>query len=689
MLPNVNEYLQDCHKPASIPKLYKPNSNAYFTLKKIPMIDYQKTLNEAQYSAVTTQNPSVLVVAGAGSGKTRTIVFRLAWLAEQGIDPSSMLLLTFTRKASREMLIRAHNLLEHDLVGIHGGTFHSFAFHILQIWHPEWLGNRSFTLMDSGDITDAIKTCKATKNIGKGERSFPKTPTIVSLFSKSRNKGLSIRDLIEQESYQLLPYVDDLVSLYQEYEKYRHERALMDYDDLLFELETLIRTNEQARDYLHHSFRHILVDEYQDTNIVQAQIVHGLTFDREGTQQANIMAVGDESQSIYAFRGATIRNIIDFPKLFPNTEIIRLEENFRSTQPILDVANVILSHADESFQKKLFTRKTNGKSVRLFFPKNEEQQAEACLKKIKTLLKTYTPEEIAVLFRAGFHSYSLELLLNRDGIPFRKYGGLKYIEAAHVKDCIAFARLIINPLDMPSFSRIASMHSGIGPKTIEKIFGYIRQGDEKSFDKAVAKNKGLAGDLSFIDSLRKESHNPATLIAAITDYFQPRLESRYPDDWPSRKQSLDEVVLTAQNYTNLDDYIADLVLESGQDSEKDLRGHILLSTIHSAKGLEWEAVLLIDLINDRFPSHHALSKKADFEEERRLMYVACTRARKELFLYSPRAIFNRQLNMSIPADPSPFICEMMQDVGSDSFKYPENEFSEKDEEYEDYDPDYD
>ncbi|MBQ7585563.1 MAG: ATP-dependent helicase, partial [Desulfovibrionaceae bacterium] len=627
-------------------------------------IDYQNSLNPAQYAAASSTQPAILVVAGAGSGKTRTIVYRLAWLYEQGVDPSQMLLLTFTRKAAREMLNRAHDLLGQELIGIQGGTFHSFAFHILQIWHPEWLGTKSFTLMDASDISDAIKICKSNLKLGSKDHSFPKTQVIAGLLSKARNKELSIKDLLQKDAYHLLEYADDLYEIDREYEKYRREKCLMDYDDLLFELDDLIQKNPKAANYLHSRFSHVLVDEYQDTNLVQARIVRHLALKPNGEKACHIMAVGDEAQSIYAFRGATIRNIIEFPQNFNNTEIIRLEENYRSTQAILNCANILINNAEESFHKTLFTRKKGGAPVSLIFPQDEEQQAKIVVRQIRNLLTKYPPEEIAILFRSGFHSYQVEMALNLEGLPFRKYGGLKYTEAAHVKDCLAFARLILNPLDMPSFSRIATMHPGIGPKTVDKLYGYIREGDSKSLEKAINRNQSLAKDLAFIDELRQQSQEPAVLLTSIITYFEPKLKERYQEDWPSRKQGLDEIVLMAQSYKHLDDFIADLVLETAQDEQKDPKGFLQLSTIHSAKGLEWDAVLVIDLVQDRFPSHHSLSKREEFEEERRLMYVACTRARKELYLYSPSLIFSKQDQNFYRADASPFVEEIQRELNS-------------------------
>ncbi len=633
------------------------------------MIDYAQALNEAQYAAVTSGDGPVLVVAGAGSGKTRTIVYRLAWLAEQGISPSAMLLLTFTRKAAQEMLQRAGMLLGQGLSGVQGGTFHSFAYGALRRWRPAWLGQRPFTVMDAADITAAVKHCKDELRLGRNDRSFPKTQSIVGLLSKARNKELPLEEVLQREAFHLLPHAESLAALGEAYAVYRREKGLLDYDDLLFELETLLREDRAAATALRQRFSHILVDEYQDTNHLQyllARLLAGPlpagdgeeSGEEQKTVTGNVMAVGDEAQSIYAFRGANVRNILDFPKLFPGTRIIRLEENYRSTRPVLDVANSLLSHAAESFRKTLFTRREDGDPVRLVTPLSDMSQAKLVVRRIQELLERHLPHEIAVLFRAGFHSYHLEMALNQAGVPFRKYGGLRYTEAAHVKDVIAYARLALNPLDLPAFTRVAGMHSGIGPKTVQKLYAAALAGDAQSTEKAFARHPELLEDMRFVDDLRARPASPATLLGAVLEHYRPRLESQYPEDWPRRQQGLEEIIQMAAGYTELDLFVADLALESPEEDENDNEGRVTLSTVHSAKGLEWNAVLIIDLVEDRFPSRHALARPEDFEEERRLMYVACTRARQNLELYAPAAIYSRAERGSLHVGQSPFVREL-------------------------------
>ena len=625
------------------------------------MIDIS-TLNPAQLEAVTAPDGPVLVIAGAGSGKTRTIVHRLAWLAEQGVPASDMLLLTFTRKASREMLLRATDLLGYSIGGVHGGTFHSFAFSVLRQYRPAW-AEGPVTVMDSADSASAIQQCKERLKVGKGDRSFPKTQTIIGLLSKARNKEISIGDVLQRDAQHLLPHADALESIGEAYRGYRRQHGLLDYDDLLFELEDLLKGDPEAgreglAERFRERYRYIMVDEYQDTNRVQARLVRLLA-----GEAGNVMAVGDDAQSIYAFRGADVRNILDFPKLFPGTRVIRLEENYRSTQPVLDVANAVLAPASEGFRKNLFTTKENTPKtprVRLVRPMSDLTQANVVAARVEELLDRYQAKEIAVLFRAGYQSYHLEVALSKRGIKFRKYGGLRYAEAVHVKDVVAFVRLAINPLDMPSFERVAGLSKGVGTKTAEKIYHVAAQGDFDALRKACTKYPDLWSDMLLLDKLREHNLTTAALIEMVIEHYTPRLQAIFPDDWPRRQQGLSELAHIASAYTDLEQFVADLSLETPEDDadEFDEAGRVVLSTIHSSKGLEWDAVILLDLVEDRFPSRHALVRPEDFEEERRLMYVACTRAREDLELFVPATLYSRQNGGNEPATPSPFVREL-------------------------------
>lgn len=628
------------------------------------MIDYRNELNPAQHEAATTLEGPVLVIAGAGSGKTRTIVYRLANLVEQGVPAASILVLTFTRKAAREMLHRAGRLLErsataavhgggHGVTGVQGGTFHAFAYSVLRQFRPSgYEAAGDLTVMDGADIVDAVRHCKEQLGIGKGDRSFPRVQNIVGLVSKSRNKELDIDEVIRRDAYHLLAHAEGIGRIAAAYHAYRREHGLLDYDDLLFELERLLRERPDVLAWCRARFRYVMVDEYQDTNLVQARLVHLLA--GEG---GNVMAVGDDAQSIYAFRGADVRNILDFPRLFPGARIIKLEENYRSVQPVLDLTNAILEEAPQAFRKKLFAARQGGGRPQVVRPLSDLTQASLVVSRIIELLRSYPPHDVAVLFRAGYQSYHVEVQLNKMGVKFRKYGGLRYSEAAHVKDVLAYARLALNPLDLPAFQRMAALSRGVGPRTALKLYEVARQGDAQAAGRACRRYPELHADLEFLDSLRTRPHTPAALLEEVIEHYGPRMEAAFPDDWPRRRQGLEQLLQIAATYRDLDLFIADLSLEDPGEEEEN-RDSVVLSTIHSAKGLEWGAVLLIDLVEERFPSRHAIARAEDFEEERRLMYVACTRARDHLCLFMPASLYSRGDGGNQPAVPSPFVREL-------------------------------
>lgn len=648
-------------------------------------IDYENGLNPAQLEAATTLSGPVLVIAGAGSGKTRTIVYRLARLVESGVPASSILLLTFTRKAAQEMLARARILLNDrgmpslaeyreggpahaapGLAAVQGGTFHSYAYSVLRLFQPSGYG-KNLTVMDSHDILASLQHCREETKAGKGDRSFPRNQTIQGMLSKSRNKEIPLSDVVRRDAHHLLPHVDAMEGIAHAYAAFKRSKGLLDYDDLLFELERALMEIPEALAYCRRRHQYIMVDEYQDTNPVQARIAclvagvtplteeqraHGLT-----ETPGNIMVVGDDAQSIYAFRGADVRNILRFPEQFKGAVCIRLEENYRSTQPILDFSNGILENAAEGFKKHLFTSRGGGDRPHVVRPLSDRSQAILVVSRIVELLRVYPPQEIAVLFRSGFHSYAVEVQMNKMGIRFRKYGGIRYAEAAHIKDAMSYMRLILNPLDFTAFSRMADLTKGIGAKTCLKIYRIMLTGDRQALEKAVAKYPGLQGDLQCIDRLRACEQPPAALLSAVIEQYQPRLEALYPDDYPRRLQGLEQLVQIAAAYSNTDLFIADLSLDDPLQEQEDA-DCVVLSTIHSSKGLEWPAVIILDLVEERFPSRQSMTRPEDYEEERRLMYVACTRAKDHLELYVPATLYDRGSGGSIPAVPSPFLREL-------------------------------
>ncbi|MBN2140059.1 MAG: ATP-dependent helicase [Desulfovibrionaceae bacterium] len=616
-------------------------------------IDFEKELNPAQLEAVRHDTGPLLVVAGAGSGKTRTIVYRLAWLVEHGVPAEDILLLTFTRKAAQEMLKRAEEILKQPLAGASGGTFHSFAYSVLRR-NPVGLGMAGgFSLLDRGDSEDLVGRIKTDLGLGKGERSFPKKSTLTDLITKSRNKELAIAQVLEQEAFHLTPFAGDIETLAREYGRFKKEHALLDYDDLLFGLEALLASDQALRRVLRARHGYLMVDEYQDTNLVQARIVRLLA-----GEAGNVMAVGDDAQSIYAFRGANVANIMNFPKIFKDARVITLERNYRSTQPILDVTNAILSGARDKFEKRLYTKRSGGEKPRLVTPLSDQSQARLALERIIELARRYPLHEIAVLFRAGYQSYPLEVALTRLGLSYRKYGGARFHEAAHVKDVLAYLRLARNPSDLVAWQRVCAHVKGVGPKTTGRIVRAVLNPDQDYLAKARKKHPDLTELLAELDLLRRTNPSPARAVERINAFYAPKMAERYPDDHPKRQAGLDQLAQIAAAYSDLETFLADLCLDPDTQAEPHRSDCLVLSTVHSAKGLEWKAVLVIDLVEERFPSKKAMSRDEDLEEERRLLYVACTRAKESLSLFSPATVFSRFSGFSETVAPCPFLLDL-------------------------------
>ncbi|CCH47613.1 ATP-dependent helicase [Pseudodesulfovibrio piezophilus] len=616
-------------------------------------IDFETELNDAQREAVQTTEGPVLVIAGAGSGKTRTIVYRLAHLVESGIDPAQILLLTFTKKAAQEMLARAEVILGRPLTGTSGGTFHSFAYATLRRNAADIGFNNGFTLMDRADSENICKEVKDVFKLGKGDRSYPRKSTLLDMITKSRNKELPIEIIMEREAYHLSPYLDDINEISNGYAQFKREHALMDYDDLLFLLDQLLEENAPLRNQLQTRYRYIMVDEYQDTNLVQARIVKHLA-----GSKGNVMAVGDDAQSIYAFRGANIANILDFPKIFEGTKIIRLEKNYRSVQPILDLTNEILAGAATKFDKHLYSDLKSDKLPEVVYPLSDQSQARLVVDQILTLQRKYMLHEIAVLFRAGYQSFPLEVALTRIGIDYQKFGGIRFHEAAHVKDVLSYLRLVLNPHDLLAWQRAMDHIKGVGPKTVAKIYKAMHSGDSKYLTTITKKHEDLRALFNELNTLRGLTPKPSMLLERIMSFYQPILIEKYPDDYPKRQAGLEQLSQIAVSYSDMEQFLGDLSLNGDPEDEKRKENSVVLSTVHSAKGLEWKAVIIIDLVEDRFPSRKAMQRAEDLEEERRLMYVACTRAKDCLKLFVPSSVYNRASGMSDPTLPSPFILEL-------------------------------
>jgi DNA helicase II / ATP-dependent DNA helicase PcrA len=614
-------------------------------------IDYAHVLNPAQLEAVTHRDGPLLVVAGAGSGKTRTLIYRVARLIEGRVAPQSILLLTFTRRAAQEMLRRAEQLVGETSRAVAGGTFHSFANTVLRRYGTAIGLQPNFTILDRSDMEDVINLIRTRMGLASKERRFPKKGTLAEIISMARNKARELGEEIEQDFAYLWDNSAEILELAGRYDAYKRERALLDYDDLLYRLVELIEQHPVIRRQLSAAYRYIMVDEYQDTNAIQARTVRLLA----ATHQ-NVMAVGDDAQSIYSFRGANFRNIMDFPQLFPDTKIIKLEENYRSLQGILDLSNQVISRAVEKYTKALFTQRMGEVRPLLIRAEDERMQSRFVTQRILELREQgVNLDEIAVLFRSSFHSFDLELELQRCDIPFVKRGGFKFIETAHIKDALAHLRVLANPIDAVSWLRVLLLLKGVGQRKAHQIIeGLVSAPEPEKALGALAQNKsrsgieGLERLAALLGSLRTESARPGDQLAAVLEYYLPLMRDAYPDDYPKRERDLEHFQTIAERYRSLQSLLADMALEPPTDSIDNVlavapeEGLVTLSTIHSAKGLEWKAVFLIWAADGRFPAPQSADPES-LEEERRLMYVAGTRARDELYICYPIHMFDRNM----------------------------------------------
>ena len=622
-------------------------------------IDYAAALNRQQLAAVTAGEGPSLVIAGAGSGKTRTLVYRVAYLIDSGIDPSQILLLTFTRKSAQEMLDRAGELIGVRSERVRGGTFHSVANMLLRRYGRSIGLEPGFTILDRGDAEDLIALVRGQLGLNEKDKRFPRKATIAEMFSKSENTLRPLDEIVVEEFNHFADHLDALGQLQRGYQASKRQRQLVDYDDLLVLLRRLVMEDEAIRRTISSLYRYILVDEYQDTNRLQADVVRHLA----STHQ-NVMVVGDDAQSIYAFRGATFKNIMEFPSLFPGTTIYKLEENYRSTQPILNLANSIIEEATEKYSKHLFTRKLDGPLPVLVEAVGENAQSRFIAQKILELREEGVPlDEMAVLFRSSFHSFDLEIVLSRAGLPFVKRGGMKFIETAHVKDLLAHLRVVANPLDTVSWHRALMLVEGVGPKKAQDLLAAIARADNpyRVLREVSGKSgKGLKDLALTLESLSgSDDMRPAEQVNHIYEYYLPILKMQY-DDYPKRIRDLDHLHTIAEGYPELDQLLADLALEPPDGSAVDVGAsdrddeRLVLSTIHSAKGLEWQCVFVIWIVDGRFPSVYSFVTDEDLEEERRLFYVAVTRAKQHLFLTYPINVFDKGSGMLL-SKPTRFL----------------------------------
>jgi DNA helicase II / ATP-dependent DNA helicase PcrA len=637
-------------------------------MKNKSQISYKKALNPSQLDAVNFKEGPLLVIAGAGSGKTRTLTYRVARLVEEGISPDAILLLTFTRKASQEMLKRATALLDNRCERVAGGTFHSFSHGVLRRYASKIGFDHDFSIIDRTDAEQLVSMLRKEMGAFSSGRSFPRKQTLVNIFSRAVNKVLSVEDVVLNDYPHFASQIEAIIALSNAYRKQKAKNNLFDYDDLLVYLAMLLKNHADVREKIRSTYHYLMVDEYQDTNKIQAEIIYLLS----GINK-NVMVVGDDSQSIYAFRGANFENIMRFPEVFPGTRIIRLEENYRSVQPILKLTNVIIERATQKYSKLLFTRKSGGSLPLLVNTRSENSQSRFVVQKIREIHRKGIPlNQIAVLFRASFHSFDLEIELAREGISFIKVGGFKFMEYAHIKDVLAHLRVISNSLDRISWYRILLLLDNVGPKTAMDIYETILAEQAGytgifSIQPKSRRSKGMVGLKDLFSTIDSKPMSVSQLGEAIVNYYVPILKEKY-DDHPKRTRDLEHLVTIMERYNNLEQFLTDMALEPPNTSLNDSfftedqdEDRLILSTIHSAKGLEWHTVFIIWALEGRFPSIHALHRKKELEEELRLMYVAATRAKENLIFTCPVQVYDRSSGMILNR-PSCFIDNIADDI---------------------------
>ncbi len=602
-------------------------------------IEYEKILNKSQLEAVTAPDGPLLVIAGAGSGKTRTLVYRVAWLVERGVEPEKILLLTFTRKAAREMLERAAAISDDRCRMVSGGTFHSLAREVLRKNTRKLGFSPSFIIMDRSDMEEAVRSLVSQLNTEKNPVRFPKASTVTNILSKAANLERPVSAVMDEEYPHFLPLLSQIEHLHGAYREYKARNNLMDFDDLLLFLRTLLKEHRDVCLKLSRKYKYIMVDEYQDTNTIQAGIIYYL-----GSFHRNVMAVGDDSQSIYAFRGADFKNMFNFPDLFPETRVIRLEENYRSTQPILNMTNALMAQASQKYTKCLYTRRKGDELPLSVDTGTERNQALYVCRTIERLMDEGRElNDIAVLFRAGYHSFELELELVRRNIPFAKYGGFKFMESAHIKDVLIHLRVIINKGDILSWGRLLRLLKNIGQEKSQAIIEWIRAGNIPlsrlyEWPKANKEKEGLARLAGLMGKLSKPDLSPGRAVELAVQYYESFLKEKF-DDFPRRQQELEQLVFMASRYKTVKHFLDDISLEPPTSSADvrpaDREDCLTLSTIHSAKGLEWGVVFIIWLLDGRFPPGRSLIKTEKLEEELRLLYVAATRAKDKVIMAYP------------------------------------------------------
>ncbi|SPQ01993.1 ATP-dependent DNA helicase [Candidatus Sulfobium mesophilum] len=622
-----------------------------------PEFSWLNDLNQRQREAVTAGDGPVLVIAGAGTGKTKTLAYRVARLVCRGFDPGRIMLLTFTRRAAEEMIRRANVIVRiaqpetsAQASRIWGGTFHAVANRLLRVYSKTIGLEESFTVLDQADAEDLMNVIRHERGLSEKDKRFPRKATCLAIYSRSVNSSDPLDHILKTYFPWCQDWKEELKGLFRGYVDAKHARNVLDYDDLLLFWYHLLGDEDMAK-RIDASFDHILVDEYQDTNRLQAGILK-----RMRRINKNIMVVGDDAQSIYSFRAADVRNILDFPKQFPGTKQITLEQNYRSRQPILDATNRIISLARKRFSKDLWSTRGGQQKPLLVTCEREEDQTDYVVRRILEHYEQGIPlRRQAVLFRVGYWSDHLEVELSRRKIPFHKYGGLKFLEAAHVKDLLSYLRILENPRDQLAWSRVLNLIDGIGPALAARGFAFVK---DHGFDprvigqftvpKASEESIRRLGELFNELASGGESRVPlGGQIEQIRLFYEPILMKVYENPEP-RLGDLDQMEHIAGRYRSRSKFLTDLTLDP-PTSTADFAGvptldddWLTLSTIHSAKGCEWDVVYLIHATDGILPSDLATGDAEQIEEERRLLYVACTRAKDWLYVLFPLRYYHRK-----------------------------------------------
>ena len=632
-----------------------------YTLQRAPAaatisIDYAGELNEQQYAAVTAPPGPLLVIAGAGSGKTRTLTYRVAYLLENGVDPRNILLLTFTNKAARQMLDRVANLLPMDASGLWGGTFHSVGNRMLRR-HGSALGYTSgFTIMDREDQKDLLNSVVASSGIDPKEIRFPKGDVLADIFSFVVNTERPIEELLAEKFPYFLPLLEQIKDVQARYERRKKSTNSLDFDDLLEKTLRMLKEHEEIAAFYRRQFQFILVDEYQDTNKIQADFI-----DLLAAEHQNVMVVGDDAQSIYSWRGANFQNILAFPRRYPKAQVFKIELNYRSVPEILEVANAAIAANVQQFRKQLSaTRLTNSVKPAVVALNNGGEQAQFVAQRILELRDEGVElDEIAVLYRAHYHAVELQLELSRRGIPYQITSGIRFFEQAHIKDVAAFIRFVANPRDEVAFKRMVRLLPGIGGKSAENLWHSWEESLDKNAvivswsERLLPMPVGARAKRSWqqlADTLDEIAPNgkpkqPTEMIMAIVEAIYDDYAKATFANYELRKEDLNQLAAFARQFKDIHEFLSQLALISNVDAEPAVNQAgdteaVNLSSVHQAKGLEFHSVFVIWLTDGMFPSTRSLETREAIEEERRLFYVAITRARDELYLTYPHMRLN-------------------------------------------------